>query len=31
LRSKEDMDLILARLKIAAKIAKEIEDEKKNN
>ena len=28
---KEDMDLIWARLKIAAKIAKEIEDEKKNN
>jgi hypothetical protein len=31
LRSKEDMDLIWARLKIAAKIAKEIKDEKKNN
>lgn len=28
---KEDMDVIWARLKIAAKIAKELEDEKKNN
>ena len=28
---KEDMDVIWTRLKIAAKIAKELEDEKKNN